>query len=267
MAGDRNETDATLVRRLMRTARQAALGTLAVDGAPEVSHVAVATLGDGAPLLLLSALARHSGNLARDPRASLLIVDPGLPGGDGADGTTPAGDEAARARVTLTGCVAPIDKAAARLRFLRRHPDAARYVDFADFRFLRLCVDGAHLVAGFGRIVDVEPANLLAPAPLAAAIAALEEEACAHLDADHGEAIALMAERLGGARRGLGRWQAAGVDPHGLDLRCGASLVRVEFPAPVGDAASLRSALKALARHARATPADGADGGGAGRGA
>ena len=55
----------------------------------------------------------------------------------------------------------PDDDPAARQRFLGRHPEARGYADFKDFAFYRLVIGGGHLVAGFGRIVDLDRKDLV----------------------------------------------------------------------------------------------------------
>jgi pimeloyl-ACP methyl ester carboxylesterase len=78
--------------------------------------------GDGSPILLLSDLAVHSENLARDRRASLLLV-----------GEAAAGSEAATVpRLTLTGSASKHNNAALRPLFLARHPEAAGKVMVVD---------------------------------------------------------------------------------------------------------------------------------------
>ena len=62
-------------KRLMRIARTGALGDARGRGQrPLTTLVGVASDFDGAPLFLLSTLSRHTKNLARDPRASLLLT-------------------------------------------------------------------------------------------------------------------------------------------------------------------------------------------------
>src|SRR5437764_8424148 len=64
----------TAAKTLMREARSGALATLmAGSGDPYCSLVNVATVADGAPLLLISTLAIHTKNLLNDPRCSLMI--------------------------------------------------------------------------------------------------------------------------------------------------------------------------------------------------
>lgn len=145
--------NAAVARALLRDVGSAALATVLPEGGPFASYVMTAPAGDGSPLLLLSDLAVHSANLARDPRASMLFVrEP-----------TPGSNVAAALRLTLTGTVSKHDNAASRRLFLSRHPDAVLYADFGDFFFYRFAVESGHLVAGFGRIVDLPPADLLSP--------------------------------------------------------------------------------------------------------
>ena len=143
-----DERPSTIVCRLMKEARQAALATaLARDnsGRPYVSLVLVALDGDGRPILLLSDLADHCRNLTVEPRAALLF-----------DGTAGLEDPLTGPRASVLGRITPVDPGEAtsdlKTRYLARHPSAAGYVDFGDFRFYRMAVESAHLVAGFGRI-------------------------------------------------------------------------------------------------------------------
>lgn len=139
-------------RRLIRGAATGSLATLSDDGAPFASLVAVATTDIGEPILLLSNLAVHTRNLKRDPRASLLVVD-------GNENSDPV----AGARLTLTGAVIRDNDLVLRQRFLTHHPEAAGYADFADFGFYRFELARGHLVAGFGRIVELDRSDLLEP--------------------------------------------------------------------------------------------------------
>lgn len=145
---------ATVVRRLMRGARKAALGTLRPpERGPFVSLVAVATALDASPLMLLSDLAVHTRNLRADPRASLLF-----------DGTGSAAEPLTGPRASLEGVIEVVDPAAVQERYFVRHPDAKAYAGFKDFRFYRLQVERAHLVEGFGRITEVPAQQILQPA-------------------------------------------------------------------------------------------------------
>jgi len=225
-------------KRLMREATKGALATLATDGAPYVSLVTVAADFEGAPILLLSQLARHTENLLRDSRVSLLLES-------GMDG-----DPLQGARISLDGTLAPADDANARRRFLARHPSAERYAQFSDFSFWRLQPEHAHLVAGFGRIVDLAGAELLTAIDGAASLLAAEEGAVAHMNEDHREAIELYATRL--LNDAPGNWRVVSLDPEGCDLMSDARVRRLEFPARVTDASGLRKTLADFAQAARA---------------
>ena len=233
---------ARTVKRLIRESQTGALATLDEDGGPYASLVQLATLPDGAPLLLLSGLARHTRNLARDARVSLLVDE------------RRHGDELQGARAGLRGRIARLsDEAAiatARRRFLARHPDAAGFAGFSDFAFYRIEIDSAHLVAGFGRIVDIEGAALRTPTGDAGEVLAAEEGAVAHMNADHGDAVQLYAMHLLGT--GPGHWQMVGLDPEGCDLMEGAGVHRLDFGRRVTTARDMRTVLVELANQARA---------------
>lgn len=138
-------------KKLLREARSGALATLMPgSGDPYCSLVNVATGPDGAPLLLLSKLAVHTKNLLADNRASLMLDE------------RKAGDPLEGARVMLMGTIAAASDAKLREAYIEQHPDAAGYAQFADFAIYRMEISRAHLVAGFGRIVDIAGRDVLA---------------------------------------------------------------------------------------------------------
>ena len=132
-----------LLRRLDRAALATVLPEAGGDGTawPYASLVLVALDHGLAPILLLSDLAEHSKAISADARVSLLF-----------DGTAGLDAPLTGPRVTLVGRAAPADDLEARRRFLARHPDAAMYAGFRDFRFYRVTPERAHLVGGFGKI-------------------------------------------------------------------------------------------------------------------
>ena len=127
-------------------ARSGALATLMPgSGDPYCSLVNVATAADGAPLLLISRLALHTKNILAD-RARLADARR-------AQGRRSAGRRARDA----DGHGAQTTAMPRRRRYLARHPEAEMFAGFADFAFYRMELERAHLVAGFGRIVDLKP--------------------------------------------------------------------------------------------------------------
>lgn len=149
-------SDAERARAIVGSGGLATLCTLARDpaGYPFGSMVSYALDAWGAPLLLISRLAEHTANALADPRASLLVAEPAPPGED----------PLAYGRVTLLGRLTETerdatDAHAVREAFIAAHPAAELYVDFADFAFFRLAIEGVRYVGGFGKMSWVEAAE------------------------------------------------------------------------------------------------------------
>ena len=138
-------------------------------------------------------------------------------------------------------------------RYTARHPGAADYAGFADFRLYRMTVESAHLVAGFGRIHWLTGPEVLFDTAECGALVEAEAEIVGHINADHGDALEAIATGLLGRPRpaGPGAWVMTGIDPEGCDLRAGGRLISAGFPAAVRDPGTARAALVALARKAR----------------
>jgi len=239
MAAGRDDEDRD-VRHLIRGSSGAGLATglAGSDGWPYASLVLTAFAHDGSPLLLLSDLAEHSKALAADDRLSLLF-----------DGTAGYENPLTGPRVTVLGRATPTTEAAHRSRFLARHPSAAVYADFADFRFYAVAVEKAHLVAGFGRIRWLPRRAVCGESSPHSPLAAAEEEIVAHMNHDHREAVGLYAEVLLGLPGG--DWRMTGIDAEGCDLRLDGRLARLPFDAPVRTPEEARSELVRLVRAAR----------------
>ena len=114
----------------------------------------------------------------------------------------------------------------------------------------RIALKDAHLVAGFGRIVDLAPADILTEIGDAAELIAAETEIVAHMNQDHTETCRLYATRLLGARDGA--WRCVGCDPDGLELQLERTALRLTFPQRVRAPGVLRAVLKQMADEARA---------------
>jgi len=227
-------------KKLLREGRSGALATLvAGSGDPYCSLVNVATAVDGAPLLLLSKLALHTKNLLADARVSLMLDE------------RKEGDPLEGARVMLMGTCAKDSDPLSGLAYLRRHPEAEMFAGFADFGFYRMEIARAHLVAGFGRIVDLKPQDVRTDISDAGALVEAEVDAIAHMNADHADACRLYATRLLGASDG--DWRCVGIDPEGLELQKGRTALRLPFPQRVTGPGPLRDLLKQLADQSRAS--------------
>src|ERR1700677_4675877 len=182
---------ARLARSLLRRSRQGALATLMPSsGDPYCSLVNVASHSDGSPILLISRLALHTRNLLGDARASLMLDE------------RAEGDPLEGSRIMLSGRAEQAsgdDVAILRRRYLNAHPSSEAFVNFKDFSFFRIRPTGAHLVAGFGRIVDLEPERFLTDISDATALLEAEQGAIEHMNEDHRDAMNLYATRLLGA--------------------------------------------------------------------
>jgi heme iron utilization protein len=225
-------------KRLLRSIRTATLATLTETGAPFATLTAIATDHDGTPILLLSRLAHHTRNLERDGRCSLLLAEGGR------------GDPMAHPRLTLIARASRTQSPTARSRFLSRNAKAQLYVDFSDFSFWRAEIEAVHLNGGFARAADFGSKPLLTDIAGAGALLAAEADIVDHLNAEHGDALALYAEKLAGAQPGP--WRASGIDPEGVDLICGDATARVAFPKAIQTPEESREMLAELARLARA---------------
>jgi putative heme iron utilization protein len=214
---------------------------MAGSGDPYCSLVNVASHPDGSPILLISRLALHTQNILRDARVSLMLDE------------RAEGDPLEGSRIMLAGRAEEAnarDLEILRRRYLSAHPSAETFVDFKDFSFFRIRPVGAHLVAGFGRIVDLKPERLLTDISDAAALLEAEQGAIDHMNTDHREATNLYATRLLGAE--AADWRCTGCDPDGIDLQAGAKTLRLDFPARVTGPGELRKMLVKLADEARA---------------
>ena len=226
-------------KKLMREARSGALATLtAGSGDPYCSLVNVANAADGTPLLLISRLAVHTKNILADARVSLMLDERKL------------GDPLEGARVMFAGAAVKTENEDARRRYLARQPEAEMFAGFGDFAFYEIKLNGAHLVAGFGRIVDLKPADLLTDLAGAEALVAAEPDVVEHMNQDHADTCRLYATKLLGAPDG--NWRCVGCDPDGLDLQFERTGLRLPFPQRVSQPGVLRAVLKQLADQARA---------------
>ena len=135
---------------LLAAAEHGALATLApADGWPQATRVGLALVGRFTPLILVSALAAHTGALRADPRCSLLVGEPGK------------GDPLAHPRLMLKCRAEEISRdgagyAPAGAAYLAAQPKAQLYVDLPDFAFMALRPVSATYNAGFGRAFVLE---------------------------------------------------------------------------------------------------------------
>src|ERR1700682_3035188 len=230
-----------LARSLLRRSRQGALATLVPgSGDPYCSLVNVASHPDGSPILLISRLALHTRNILGDSRVSLMLDE------------RAAGDPLEGSRIMLAGRAEEARGEQIALpgrRYLNAHPSAEAFVNFKDFAFFRIHPTGAHLVAGFGRIVDLKPEQFLTDMAGAEALLEAEPGAVEHMNADHRDAMSLYATKLLGAE--AADWTCTGCDADGMDMQAGTATLRLDFPGRVTRGSELRKILVRLSGEAR----------------
>ncbi len=234
-------TDAERARTLVQAATSATLSTLGDGGFPFGSIASHAVDAAGRPVLLLSDLAEHTRNLAADPRASLLVAEPG------------AGDPLDRGRATLVGRITqpPEAERAAALDTYRGTHAGTLGTDHG-FRSYRLDVTAVRFVGGFARMSWVDaPAYVAAePDPLLAHVAGIVE----HMNEDHADALVTIC-RVSGDRPAATTATMTGTDRYGftVDVTDGTTsgTVRIPYPRRADTPDEVRAAMVELVRAAR----------------
>ena len=147
---------AQALRTLLASQRVAALGTLDPDSRPFVSLVPFALVPD-APCLVIhvSSLAPHTRHLQMNAAVSVMVMQ-----AERADAPVHA-----LPRVTLQGEATVLvpespDWTTARAAYLARFPEAAPMTQLGDFMFVRITLQAAHHVAGFGAARSLDAAAL-----------------------------------------------------------------------------------------------------------
>jgi putative heme iron utilization protein len=173
--------------------RNGGLSTLSrkQPGLPFGSVMPYASDGRGRPIFLISTMAMHTHNLLADPRASLLVTQPGV-----------SGDPLGASRVTFLA-IEKAETAEARELYLARYENSKHWVDYEDFSFYRLEVVDVYYVGGFGVMGWVSAAEYQSarPDPLADAAAGILQ----HMNTEHEEPLVLLARRFAGVEALEGR--------------------------------------------------------------
>jgi hypothetical protein len=232
-------------RTLVYIARIGSLSTLSrkQPGFPFGSVMPYGLDALGRPIFLISTMAMHTQNLQADPRASLLVTQD--------DGE---GDPLGASRVTLIGNVQTIPQpeiADARKLYLERYANSKYWVDFEDFSFYRMDVVDVYYVGGFGVMgwVKASDYDRAQPDPLADVAAGI----IAHMNADHKDALVLLASKSAGIESQEAAMTA--VDRLGFQVRLktadGVRGARIAFLREVRNADDARKVLIEMVQQAR----------------
>ncbi len=229
---------------------QASMGTLSTvsrkhAGFPFGSLMPYELDAAGRPVLLISTMAMHTQNLKADPRASLFVAQSAVDG-----------DPLGAARATLIGKAEAVpsgEVASVREIYIASHENSRYWVDFADFGFFRLEPVDVYYVGGFGVMgwVEAQDYGAASPDPLAKAAYGI----MAHMNADHVEAMIVLARR----HAGIEATEAAmtSVDRLGFSLRLktaeGMKGTRINYPSEVRNAQEIRKVMVEMVRDANAT--------------
>lgn len=225
-------------RSLYARAQQGILSTLSVElrGHPFGSVVTFVPDRVNRPLILISDLAQHTRNIKADPRVSLTLVE----GGD---------DIQAGGRLTLVGSATPVSDNVDELaeRHYRRFPQARDYHRAHDFAFYRIEPVRARYIGGFGSIHWLAADQLCLTNPFSHSV---ETAMIDHMNTDHASAIAGYC-RLHGIDPQGDTPRISAIDGEGFDIMLGKRLLRIDFERPADTPGDVRSAMVAMALHAR----------------
>lgn len=233
---DGNEAPAWTARKLLRAARAGTLATTA-DGQPFASLVTPACAPDLSPLILISELSPHTGQLRADPRCALLV-----------SGEATEANPQTAPRIGLVCAARPEPDPALKARWIAVHPYAAFYAGFGDFSLWRLDILGGQFVGGFARAARLRAVDLAPDASAVATLSDAEPDILAHCNADHADAMDLLAKAAGGVGAG---WRMVAADVDGCDLALGERVIRVHWSRPAADSQQIRMELVRLTRAVR----------------
>jgi putative heme iron utilization protein len=196
----------------------------------------------GRPIFLISTMAMHTQNLQANPQASLLVTQ------------LDAGDPLGAARVTLVGNVFQVPQPEvpeARSLYLKRYANSKYWVDFEDFSFYRMDTVDVYYVGGFGVMgwVSASEYDRAQPDPLADSTT----EIIQHMNADHGDALVLLAREFAGIESQEATMTA--VDRLGFHVSLkttdGMRGARIGFLHEVSNSAETRKVLVEMVQQAR----------------
>jgi len=244
-AASRETAFSERARTLLYLARIGSLSTLSRrhPGFPYGSLMPYGIDDRGRPIFLISTMAMHTQNVQADPRASLLVTQPGT-----------SGDPLAGARVTLIGNVAPVpedESARTRELYLARYVNSKHWVDFEDFSFYRMEPVDVYYIGGFGSMgwVAAEEYAGAEPDPLGDSAPGIIQ----HMNADHASAMILLARSLAGIE--AEEAVMTSIDRLGFEVQLktaeGARSTRIVFPREVTSPKEARTAIVEMVTQAR----------------
>lgn len=191
---------------------------------------------------------------AADLDGSLIIA---LPHATDIDPATPVllaftddDSQAAGYRSLHTVNLLPAELPRQQQRFTNRHPDSAASLADGSLVLLHTELRQVQLLTPDGQRISLEPQEFLLEIGDAPELTDNEQANLAHQNADHLDISQQLCTQILG--QDDGEWLLTGLDPEGMDFRCGERRCRLPFPAAAFDRPALGDAIKAYLKEARA---------------
>ncbi len=236
-------------RELLRRMAAGVLASqsVAAPGYPLGSLVPYVMTPEGRCVIYVSAIAQHTRNMQGDARVSLTVVEAALTGVEG--------DTQAAGRVSVLGDASPLSGAAldaARTRYEAFFPESRGHADVHDFAYWQIEPVRVRYIGGFGAIHWIEGDAFCLPR---AAWQDGEAGIVAHMNDDHGDAMAAIWQRQRGHRPGDASpgdtpCMLAG-DPEGFHMRWGRQVAYVPYRMRCETSQDVRAEMVRLTREAR----------------
>ena len=151
------------------------------------------------------------------------------------------------ARATLLGNARPLADAALAERYLRFHPEHARYLEIGGFAFWTIEPLQLRFIEGFGSLHWIAAQTLSRTRRTRSPH--IETSVLEHMNQDHSDALSAYCVRAYDVTPE--HVQMIGFDCDGFDVRADGRASRFALPEPVYTAAEARAALVALAERSR----------------
>lgn len=202
-------------------------------GYPSGSLVPYCLDYQGRPVILISRLAKHTQNIAENPKVSLFITE------------AIQADVQTVARINCWGEAVATEDLEVTNRYQRYFPQAQSYRQQLDFDYFYLEPKGFYFVAGFGRITSFTTNEIM---PDIFFSNDQELSVIEHMNNDHSDAIVRYCSKAGVAISEGITPTMVGIDKLGFHLRLGEDLLRFDFDAPVKTFSEIRAKLTLMAK-------------------
>jgi putative heme iron utilization protein len=226
-------------RKLFAAQSFGILSTISVklNGFPFGSVTPYCIDGNGMAVVLISTIAQHTINIAKDNRCSITIIREG-------DAIQ------ANARICVTGHMEPLadDETENKERYYANFPSSRSYHETHNFQFYRLQPISVRYIGGFGNIHWLEASDFNLDNPFHGAG---ENRVVSHMNEDHHKDLVRYCSHYKGLTISAEDVvRMAGIDSLGFDVFVNDKKIRFDFEQPISTAMEAREAMVALSRGA-----------------